>query len=170
VNGRVQHLVDKQDIYELSCRYMRALDRLDEALLVSTFWDDAWCDYGFTAGPAADFARFCMRALRRHAANHHMIGNVLVDLDGDEAFGEVYFSAYHKVPEGDGWNDLVVAGRYLDRYERRGDEWRFAYRSEVVDFSHTRPTNDPYFTDVPGTFRGGRRDDAVYDTANRRRP
>ena len=33
MNDRLEVLLDKQDIYELSCQYMRALDRLDETLL-----------------------------------------------------------------------------------------------------------------------------------------
>mgnify|MGYP001347032314 CR=1 FL=1 len=37
----IQTLLDKQAIYELSCRYMRGLDRLDADALVSVFWEDA---------------------------------------------------------------------------------------------------------------------------------
>lgn len=166
----IDDYIAKQDIYELSCKYMRALDRLDEALLRSVFWQDGWCDYGFTQGPAADFARFCMEALATHEANHHMIGNVLIDLNGDEAFGEVYFNAYHKVAGAEGFEDIIIAGRYLDRYQRRNGTWKFAYRSERVDFSRSQPTNDPYFEQAPDCLRGARRDDAVYSTDNRRAP
>lgn len=169
MNERIEEYLAKQDIYELACQYMRGLDRLDEPLLQSLFWPDAWCDYGFTQGPAAEFASFCMGALQEHAANHHMIGNVLIEIEGDEAFGEVYFNAYHKVHSGDGFEDMIIAGRYLDRYEKRDGVWKFAYRSERVDFSRTQPTHDPYFTMAPDCLRGGRQDDAVYDRDNRRR-
>ena len=37
MEDRVAQLLDKQDIYELSCKYMRGLDRLDEQLLLSVF-------------------------------------------------------------------------------------------------------------------------------------
>jgi len=169
VEKNVEELLAKQGIYELCCRYMRGLDRLDEDLLVSLFWQDAWCDYGFTRGPAPDFARFCMRALGEHEANHQMIGNILIDLEDDEAFGEVYFNAYHKVRTGEGYEDVIIAGRYLDRYERRDTVWKFAYRSEIVDFSHTRPSNDPYFDQAPDCFRGARLEDPVYDRRSRYR-
>lgn len=170
MSDRIDDYLAKQDIYELCCTYMRGLDRLDRTLLGSVFWDDAWCDYGFTRGPAADFADFCMQALASHAANHHMIGNVLIDLAGDEAFGEVYFNAYHKVASDGGFEDVIIAGRYLDRYERRDGIWKFAYRSERVDFSRTQPTNDPYFEQATDCLRGGRQDDAVYQRDNRYRP
>ena len=108
-----------------------------------------------------------MGALATHAANHHFVGNILVDLDGDEAFGEVYFSAYHKIGGENGFDDVIIAGRYLDRYERRGGVWKFAYRSERVDWSRTGPCNDPYFQLAPEGLVGARRDDAVYDRAAR---
>ena len=170
MTDQVQALLDKQDIYELSCKYMRGLDRLDEQLLVSVFFADAWCDYGFAEGTPAEFANFCITALKEHTANQHMIGNVLIELQGDEAFGEVYFQAYHKVQGEAGFEDVIIAGRYLDRYEKRDGVWKFAYRSERVDWSRTQPTSDSYFDLAPDCLRGGRQDDAVYDRKNRRRP
>lgn len=169
MNDRLETLLDKQDIYELSCRYMRALDRLDEKLLVSVFFEDAWCDYGFTEGSPTEFAHFAVTALSDHAANQHMIGNVLIDVEGDEAFGEVYFNAYHKVTGESGFEDVIIAGRYLDRYEKRDGTWKFAYRSELVDWSRTQPTQDSYFDLAPDGLRGGRQDDPVYDKERRRR-
>ena len=166
----MQALLDKQEIYELSCRYMRGLDRLDEDLLLSVFVEDAWCDYGFISGPAPEFVRFCITALTDHKANQHMIGNVLIDLDGDQAFGEVYFQAYHKVMAESGFEDVTISGRYLDRYERRAGVWKFTYRSERVDWSRTEPTRDSYFELAPDCLRGGRQDDLVYDRESRRRP
>ena len=85
---------------------------------------------------------FAVGALKDHASNQHMIGNTLIDVEGDEAFGEVYFHAYHKVESEAGFDDLIVAGRYLDRYERRDGVWKMAYRSERVDWSRTTPTQD----------------------------
>ena len=91
----LQTLVDKQAIYELSCRYMRVLDRTDAELLLSVFWDDAYCEYGFINGDAPTFVVFAITALREHESNQHMIGNTLLEVEGDEALGEVYFHAYH---------------------------------------------------------------------------
>jgi SnoaL-like domain len=169
VDARLEALLSKQEIYELSCKYMRALDRLDEQLLVSVFFEDALCDYGFTSGTPAEFARFAITALQSHASNQHMIGNVLIELEGDEAFGEVYFNAYHKVMGEAGFEDVTIAGRYLDRYERRDGVWKFAYRSEIVDWSRTQPTSDSYFDLAPDCLRGARQDDPVYDRERRRR-
>ena len=181
MNDTIEQYLAKQEIYELSCRYMRGLDRLDETLLLSTFSQDAWCEYGFVNCPAREFVQFAMGALKEHAANQHMIGNVLIEFDSaeafDEAFGEVYFNAYHKVPSSEAgagsensFDDVIIAGRYLDRYVREDNQWKFAYRSERVDWSRTQPTADVYFDQAPDCLRGSRQDDAVYTTQNRRAP
>ena len=170
MDDRIETLLAKQAIYELACTYSRGLDRLDRELLLSTFWEDGWCEYGFSICTPAEFAAFAMAALQDHAANQHMIGNVLIEVEGREAFGEVYFNAYHKIRGESGFEDVIIAGRYLDRYEQRDGIWKFAYRSERVDWSRTEPSADSYFDIAPDCLRGGRQDDAVYRTENRRRP
>lgn len=170
MDERLTAYLDKQEIYELSCRYMRGLDRLDSTLLRAQFWEDGWCEYGFFNSDPAAFIDFAISALSEHQANQHLIGNVLIELAGDQAFGEVYFQAYHKVPGEAGWDDLIIAGRYLDRYERRDGLWKFSYRSERVDWSRSSPTNDPYFDLAPDCLRGARSEDAVYRRDNRHAP
>ena len=164
-------LIAKQDITELVFNYMRGLDRWDGALLRSLFTDDAWCEYGFVNCDPNAFIDYALGTLASHTANHHFVGNVLIDLepDDEEAFGEVYFNAYHKVQGENGCDDIVIAGRYLDRYVRRDGEWKIAYRSEVVDFSRTAPTCDPYFELAPDGIVGARRDDPLYDLDARRK-
>lgn len=170
MSDTLETLLAKQDIYELACRYMRGLDRLDRDLLLSVFHDDGWCEYGFSNGLPRDFIGYAIDALSSHESNHHMIGNTLIDVEDDQAYGEVYFNAYHKIKGENGCEDVVIAGRYLDRYEKRDGAWKIAYRSERVDWSRTEPTRDSYFDLAPDCLRGGRQDDAVYDRAGRRRP
>mgnify|MGYP001815772496 CR=1 FL=1 len=170
MTDRIDAYLAKQEIYELCCRYMRGLDRHAPKLMLDLFWEDGWCEYGFYNSAPREFIDFCMSALKGHVANQHLIGNVLIEIEGSEAFGEVYFQAYHKLAGETGFEDLIIAGRYLDRYERRDDVWKFAYRSEVVDWSRSQPTNDPYFDLAPDCLRGSRADDPVYQGDKRRRP
>jgi len=165
----IEILLAKQSIYELACQYCRGLDRLDAELLRSVFFEDAFCEYGFYDGRPAEFIEFAIKALESHAANHHMIGNTLIEVEGNEAYGEVYFRAYHKVMVESEFQDLIIAGRYIDRYERRDGVWKIAYRSERNDWSRTEKTNDVYFDAAPNGLRGSRRDDAVYNRMNRRK-
>ncbi|MDA0827716.1 MAG: nuclear transport factor 2 family protein [Proteobacteria bacterium] len=163
----LQNLADQQEIYALSCHYMRGLDRLDRTLLHSVFSADAYCEYGFINGTPEVFIDYAITALEGHIANHHMIGNHLIEFEGEEAFGEIYFNAYHKVPDASGPLDIVIAGRYLDRYVKINGEWKMAYRSERVDWSRTQPTQDPYFAGAPLSLLGERSTDAVYRRDNR---
>ena len=80
MSDAIEALIAKQEIYELSCRYMRGLDRHDAQLMRDQFWEDGWCEYGFYDSNPSEFIDFCMQALQDHVANQHMIGNVLVDV------------------------------------------------------------------------------------------
>ena len=55
MDNRIELLIAKQETYDLACKYMRGLDRLDSELLKSVFFEDAWCEYGFFNGSANDF-------------------------------------------------------------------------------------------------------------------
>ncbi len=167
----IDELLAKQEITDLVGRYMRGLDRLDKETLRSTFHDDASTDYGFFQGSADEFVEMACNALQDHLANHHMIGQVLIDVEQDIAFGEVYFQAFHRIVVKGEERDLFISGRYIDRYEKRDGVWKIAFRSEVNDWSRNDPATDNYFRDTPNSLRGARKpDDAWYarDTLRRR--
>ena len=142
---------DRFAIIDLAAHYMRGLDRLDGALLEAQFWPEARCEYGVFSGSPADFAAFCMTMLKEHQRNHHFIGQHLIDFTGaDEAYGEVYYQAYHRVFDDSGApRDLFIAGRYVDRYERRDSTWKIAYRSELVDWVRDDPATDAMVAVTP---------------------
>ncbi len=149
-------LLDKAEIYELSARYMRGLDRLDRDLVRSTYHDDATDDRGFFQGGPDAFADFAMTALADHLANHHMIGQANITVEGDIAFGEVYFQAFHRIIEHGMEKDMVVIGRYVDRYEKRNGSWKIAHRSELNDASWMGPATDDFLRATPTALRGAR--------------
>ncbi len=153
----IEELLAKQEIAELSGAYMRGLDRLDRPLLRSVFHDDARTDYGFFQGGPDDFVEMAYGALRDHAANHHMLGQINVTLrDATTAFGEVYFQAFHRIVEDGDEKDLFISGRYVDRYEKRGGAWKIAFRAEVNDWARTEPAADEFFRQTPQSLRGER--------------
>lgn len=167
----LQIQLDKLAIMELPALYMRSLDRLDRDLMRAQFWDDAYMDYGIYAGDADGFADFCMTALGDHVRNHHMIGQNIVEVEGDTAFGEVYFQAYHRVKNEQGeLRDMFVCGRYADRYEKRDGIWKFAYRSEIVDWARDDPATDG-FIEGSGNIWGERKpNDPIYNRAAMAKP
>lgn len=151
-------------IIDLAALYMRGLDRLDGDLLAAQFWDDARLEYGIFSGGPAEFADFCMAALQDHDANQHMLGQHLIDFAApDEAFGEVYYQAYHRTTDDTGAKrDLFIAGRYVDRYERRGGIWKIAYRSELVDWLRDEPACDAMLAAAPFIIGARKPADPLY--------
>lgn len=156
----IEQVVAKQAIQELSGTYMRGLDRLEPSLLLGVFHSDARTDYGFYQGGVEGFVDMAIDALRDHLANHHMLGQINISLEGDVAFGEVYFQAFHRIVDPSaGELDLMIAGRYADRYECRDGVWKIAFRSELMDWARTAQAADSYFEQAPDALRGARAPD-----------
>lgn len=87
----VRDLCARRDIYNAICRYMRGQDRLDPVLHRSAFHDDAFVDCGSMQGSADAFIAFAQGFLANIEASQHIIGQVQVDVRGNDASGEVYF-------------------------------------------------------------------------------
>ena len=123
-----KQLADLESIRAAVLRYCRGVDRLDPALMKSAYWPEARDDHGVFVGNAMEFVDHCMESHRRWQATSHCVFNHSIELDADDAHarGEVYNVTYlfHKDGGGvDTWH-----GRYLDCYEKRGDEWRILER------------------------------------------
>ncbi len=126
------------DILNLHCR---GLDRLDEAALTACYWPDAEVDYGSYAGPAQDFARLVLTALKdSYQLTRHVISNTLVDLQLPRARCETYVNADHLLPTAT--RELCFGGRYLDLLEKRDGQWRILHRRVVIDWASMRELED----------------------------
>jgi hypothetical protein len=158
---RVARALDKQDCTELVHRLARAIDRCDAALLGQLFHPDATDDHGGFKGTAQDFVPWVMEVLAGMRRTQHVVGNILIELDGDTAYGESYFIAHHALPNAEGADTfMIAAGRYLDRFERRGGEWRIAHRGAVYDWSSVAPSTDMWNRSDPKGYSFGARGDA----------
>jgi hypothetical protein len=159
-------LLDKQSIRELVYRYCRGLDRLDEATLRAIYHADAIEDRGpgLFVGKAHDFIPVVLKTLQKYyLLSQHFIGNCLIDIEGDVAYGESYFSAYHRLPDksatpGDApvGREMIMSGRYLDRFERRDGVWKIAHRKMVNDWTRTQPVAEKWFESNPAVHRSMR--------------
>jgi hypothetical protein len=84
----------------------------------------------------------------------HAIFQSLIDIDGDTARGETYFLAHHRPGNEAPDEELVLGGRYVDRFERRASVWKIAHRVVVYDWSRVTTVNDVW--DAAPTFERGR--------------
>lgn len=133
-------LLDRTQIIDLSHRYSRACDRLDRDLLSSVYWPDGSDDHGSFRGSAPDYVDWVMNLLASWVSTLHHNGNFLIELDGDDAYGELHWTGYYTFRNEAGeLQDMLAAGRYLDRYQRRNGEWRILHRSCVSDWRQILP-------------------------------
>jgi 3-phenylpropionate/cinnamic acid dioxygenase small subunit len=72
----------------------------------------------------------------------HLITNLVLDIDGTTATGRCSFSVLQGVVPGEPLR-FVVAGRYVDRFERGPDGWRFADRLFVAQLSGDQSAHFP---------------------------
>jgi hypothetical protein len=98
-----------------------------------------------------------------------MITNILIEFrKAKAAFSECYFSAYHNFPTAEGRTDRTVGGRYLDHFEKRGEEWRIIARVVCIDWYTEHPATAVWdsgrYANLPA--RGGAKpDDPLYSVS-----
>ena len=133
---------DREAIRDCLYRYARAIDRCDMDLLKTAYWPGAIDRHSGFTGTIEEFAAWAEPKLRAMPHSVHMLGNILIRLDGDAARVETYFWSVNVLPAGE-VRDVIVCGRYLDRFARQNDEWRIAERLVVHDwFQENAETGD----------------------------
>jgi hypothetical protein len=134
---QLDELLDKQAIYELLCAYANAADRHDHVKMRALYHKDAIDEHGhFAKGPAMEFIDKLPQIQAPMEILHHNVTTVNLKLDGARAEGEVYIIAFHKVKDGAQSYDVLIGGRYFDKYEKRDGVWKFKHRSIVADWAY----------------------------------
>ena len=134
-------LADREAIRDCLVRISRAIDRADLDLWRECFWPEATDNHaGLFAGKMVDLLEQSIPFLEQLNGTTHFLGNSLIELDGSFAAVETYVMGYHLLKQPDQLN-VLGAGRYLDRFERRGDEWRMIARNLVLDWFMNVPTD-----------------------------
>jgi hypothetical protein len=133
--AKLDELLDRVAIEDVLHRYCHAVDRCDAELLRGVYWADATDDHIFWKGSAEDFVDFCIPVLESRDQTMHSITNVMIRIERPQAFVQSYYRAYERLRRKDGTvNDITMYGRYLDRMEKRGEEWRIAERKVQMDW------------------------------------
>ena len=141
-DDRTEDLAARAAIATTLARHSRGVDRNELDTLLSAYHPDADVAYGGFNGRAADFARFLTDAMAGGPVTLHRTSNMFIRVDGDRARSESYVIAYVRTPEGDGWVQRLIGGRYLDRHEKRDGEWRIAHRTYVLDWNANVPSRE----------------------------
>lgn len=168
VEERITRLLDQEQIKNVIFRYCRAADRFDAAEFASLFWDDGNFIGGPYEGKAADFRLQAFEESARHrleVTTHHSTNIIIEQLGAtmarvesyalvflvaqtaEEALNQETDNAPANHPRARTKTMTVYSMRYLDRFEKRDEEWRIAERRIVPDWNDASP--------YMGTIEGG---------------
>lgn len=137
-----QELSDRAELLDLVMRYCRGVDRRDYALIRSLYWDDAVDDHGdMFCGSPDEYIAWLPSALEPLDCTIHSIGNSLFVVDHDMAEGEHTSVNFHRT-RAQPRQEIIIHGRYLDRYEKRDGVWKFARRKIIFDHGYVQPVNE----------------------------
>ena len=129
-------LIDRHEIHQVLLRYARGLDRLDNALVRSCYWDDAIDDHGHFVGAPDAFIAYADSTTLLFKTSQHGILNHFCDLQGEDAYCETYYHFSGVTEQGP---NFMSTGRYVDHLQKRGGEWRIANRVTIVEGAYDVP-------------------------------
>lgn len=141
----IRELLVKQRLHEMEMAYCRALDRRDEVLLRSIFFDDAMVEHGqMYVGTIEKFARWAIQDfLPKYETTTHYVLNEWYRVDERRAEGEVHRISYHREGKDGGALTTLAAGRAFNRYECRNGVWKISFRTVVREWIAQNPLDEP---------------------------
>ncbi len=139
----LQQISDRIEINDLLVRYSHAIDTRDFDALDDVFTADAFIDYspmGGAKGNLAEIKEFLNSAMQLFSGFQHMIGNSMIELDGDTATGRTICHNPMVLDRGNGETHVFYCGLwYLDKLVRTADGWRISERVEEKCYFHNVP-------------------------------
>ena len=120
-NG-LQRLCDERDIQRELILFARAMDDRDWTAMAEILADDAEGDFGTgrLRGSAA-IIELIRGYLDNCGPTQHLLGNVVIDVDGDTAFSRAYIRDVHLRTDADPSVRFYTIGDYQDTWQRRAD-------------------------------------------------
>lgn len=158
-DAAIAEWISKSAISAALATHSRGIDRADASLLQTAYHPDATVDYGFFKGPASQLAVILAGAQKSQPVTLHRTSNMWIKVEGESARSESYVLAYAEHRAESSGTQRFIGGRYLDRHERRGGEWRLSHRRYVMDFNINRESTTDW-QDAPAALanfapRGG---------------
>lgn len=122
---------DHEALRALGQRYARAADERDVDALAALFHPDAVIT-GARGELGLEAWLDTMRGPRTFPTSMHVLGDPLIELDGDTARLDTY-AVVHQLG-GEGQGDMTLGIRYLDEAVRSGDGWVIRRRTASTVF------------------------------------
>ncbi|MBY4212536.1 nuclear transport factor 2 family protein [Rhodococcus fascians] len=158
-------LKDRSAITEVLYRYARAVDRQDFDSVLQCYFPDAVDDHGGYVGTVGGLVEDMKLRHRTIDSSMHFVTNIIIDLDPAGRIAEVesYCLCYLRQEPEHGSTEQTLATikcRYVDRFEKRNNEWRIAAR--IVVFDESQRDNIDNVLDTSWVRSRRSKDDPVY--------
>ena len=126
----LQALLDEREITRGLSRFARVVDAKSWDELTTVFAEDVSFEYGtgLEQHGIAELRDNMTRFLDTCGGTQHLIGSILIDVDGDRATSRSYVQARHQRLDDHAGPVFDSNGEYLDQWERRADGWRIVRR------------------------------------------
>jgi SnoaL-like domain len=120
--NRLQVLCDERDVERRLILFARAMDERDWAAMSEILAEDAQGDFGTgrLQGSAA-IVEMIRGFLDSCGPTQHLVGNVVIDVDGDAATSRAYIHDVHLSSGADPSTRFYTLGDYRDTWQRRAD-------------------------------------------------
>jgi hypothetical protein len=131
---QLQEWLDKLALNELLAVLSAAVDRGDREAIIGCYAEESYDDHGAFKGSGREFAEMiCAPSDPGHQMTmHHLLGQSLFHVEGDDAWGETFF-VMHAVLGGRDARSMASFGRYVDYFRRIDNKWKVVYRRVVPD-------------------------------------
>ena len=137
-------LADEREIRRLITNYARGCDTRNGDLFAAQFTEDAVLELAGRDTVGRQRLAKIPEMLNAYQLTYHMVHNIVIDVDGDTATGEVYSASHHLRPiEKSAFSDRVMYITYRDSYVRTGQGWRIAHRLVDVQFIEYKTVSSP---------------------------
>lgn len=169
MEAALQALIDKEAIRDCVARLARGEDRRQPEVLSACFWPDSTFDYAMYKGSFPEYLAWVTPGADAITNTQHVLGQTVIDLDGDAAKAETYVISYHRVDMGPetGERDTCIGGRYLDTMEKRDGRWAIAHRTMLYDWYQDWGQSADWSTGIMGyPFHGPNYTGRVKDDAS----
>jgi hypothetical protein len=134
INQELLALLEREKIRDCIACLARGEDRRDAELIKQCYWPDSTTDYGVFVGSFDQYLAWVVPGSPAIPVTQHVLGQTVIKLKGEIASCETHVNSYHRINMGAEERDTVIGGRYLDRLEKRGGEWRIAQRTMLYDW------------------------------------
>ena len=138
-SDEVRALLDERALKTLCLDYGFHADARDGESFSKLFTSDAVLEGSGLRFDTPEALRAVPNRLSAYRKTYHLIHNLYLELNGDEATGIVYSCSHHLKDNADGTLcDIVMYITYHDRYFRQPGGWKFGIRKLVLEFSEEK--------------------------------